>query len=79
MKRQYPTQQEIAERAYFIYLERGGSDGHHFRDWFEAEKALTTRYPVVNVKKPAPKQRAAKATPPKHEGAMASHARARQS
>jgi hypothetical protein len=75
MKRQHPTEQEIAERAYFIYLERGGSDGHHFRDWFEAEKALTTMYPVVKVKK----QRAAKATLAKPARAMASHASARQS
>jgi hypothetical protein len=31
---------KIAERAYFKYLERGGSHGQDMKDWLEAEKEL---------------------------------------
>ena len=33
-------EQEIAERAYFIFLARGGSDGHALDDWLQAEQDL---------------------------------------
>ena len=35
-----PTQEEIALRAYQIYLERGGVPGNEFEDWMEAERQL---------------------------------------
>jgi hypothetical protein len=35
-----PTQEEIALRAYQIYLERGGSPGNEFEDWMEAQRQL---------------------------------------
>ena len=35
-----PTQEEIALRAYQIYLERGGMPGNEFEDWMEAERQL---------------------------------------
>lgn len=38
-KRQ-PTHEEIALRAYQIYLERGGSPGNEFEDWARAEREL---------------------------------------
>jgi hypothetical protein len=35
-----PTQEEIALRAYHIYLERGGMPGNELEDWIEAERQL---------------------------------------
>jgi len=34
------TQEQIALRAYHIYLERGGIPGYEFEDWTEAERQL---------------------------------------
>jgi hypothetical protein len=36
----YPTQSEIARRAYEIYLARGGSHGCDLDDWLQAEQEL---------------------------------------
>ena len=33
---------EIARRAYDIFLARGGAHGHDLEDWLEAESALLT-------------------------------------
>jgi hypothetical protein len=38
--RNQPTREEIALRAYAIYLERGGTPGNEFEDWVEAERQL---------------------------------------
>lgn len=35
-----PTQEEIALRAYHIYLERNGAPGNPFEDWVRAEREL---------------------------------------
>jgi hypothetical protein len=36
-----PTkEQEIAQRAYFVYLARGSGDGHALDDWLQAEQEL---------------------------------------
>ena len=35
-----PTQEEIAIRAYNLYLERGGAPGNELQDWIEAERQL---------------------------------------
>jgi len=35
-----PTHEEIARRAFEIYLERGGESGGELDDWFAAEKEL---------------------------------------
>ncbi len=35
-----PTQEEIALRAYHIYLERKGAPGNPFEDWTRAEREL---------------------------------------
>jgi hypothetical protein len=40
-ERKVPTTQEIEQRAYEIYLERGGKDGRSMEDWLAAEKELT--------------------------------------
>jgi len=34
------TEEEIAVRAYHIYLERGGADGDPMDDWLQAEREL---------------------------------------
>lgn len=39
--RRRPTEEEIAMRAYHIYLERGGSEGDTMDDWLQAERELT--------------------------------------
>ncbi|MGB8322070.1 MAG: DUF2934 domain-containing protein [Candidatus Acidiferrum sp.] len=35
-----PTQEEIALRAYHLYLERGGAPGNPLEDWTRAEREL---------------------------------------
>ena len=40
---QSPTNEEIRERAYHRYLERGGHHGSEFDDWVEAERELRSR------------------------------------
>ena len=35
-----PSQDEIERRAYQIFLERGGIDGHAEDDWLQAEYEL---------------------------------------
>jgi hypothetical protein len=36
-----PTSEEIALRAYHIYLERGSTPGNPMQDWLQAERELT--------------------------------------
>ena len=36
-----PTEEEIAVRAYHIYLERGDDEGNPSDDWLRAERELT--------------------------------------
>jgi hypothetical protein len=36
-----PGYNEIAERAYEIFEQRGGNDGRDLDDWLEAEMQLT--------------------------------------
>jgi|SRR5581483_2534959 len=38
-----PSEDEIRNRAYQLYLERGGGHGMHFDDWLQAEKELKKR------------------------------------
>ena len=33
---------EIRNRAYEIYLQRGGESGHELEDWLQAERELAT-------------------------------------
>jgi hypothetical protein len=39
-KRQAPSHEEIRQRAYEIYLERGGLPGNEIDDWHRAEREL---------------------------------------
>ena len=36
-----PTEEEIAVRAYYIYLERGDAEGNATDDWLQAERELS--------------------------------------
>lgn len=38
-----PTHEEIALRAYEIYLERGGAPGDALQDWTRAERELSEK------------------------------------
>jgi DUF2934 family protein len=38
--RAQPSDEEIAVRAYYIYMERGGADGNAAEDWLQAEREL---------------------------------------
>jgi hypothetical protein len=40
-KQTAPTYDDIALRAYHIYLERGCTAGDPMQDWFQAERELT--------------------------------------
>jgi len=40
-----PTQEDIALRAYHIFLERNGAPGNSFDDWARAERELTEQAP----------------------------------
>ena len=42
-KKTKPTQEEIALRAYHIYLERGGAPGDPRADWLRAEAELLSK------------------------------------
>ena len=53
-----PTTEEIALRAYQIYLERGGEPGNALEDWTRAERELSGK-PSKPRRKPAPKSLAA--------------------
>jgi hypothetical protein len=36
-----PTAEQIEQRAYALYLERGSQDGHALEDWLTAEREMT--------------------------------------
>ncbi|MDC0714442.1 DUF2934 domain-containing protein [Stigmatella sp. ncwal1] len=38
--RSSPTNEQIARRAYEIYLARGGEHGSNEQDWYQAEREL---------------------------------------
>ena len=50
----HPTKDEIALRAYNIYLERGGAPGNALDDWTRAERELMEKS-ITPRRKPGPK------------------------
>ena len=50
----HPTREEIALRAYHIYLERGGAPGNALDDWTRAERELSQEIGKPR-RKPGPK------------------------
>jgi len=67
-----PTYDDIARKAYDLYLLRGGQPGHEVADWLEAERLLATAGRIGNEKSEvrkakttaAPKPRVAARTTP---------------
>lgn len=63
------TPERIAERAYELFIERGGHAGYHVEDWLQAERELSGANgeahaaPVDTVPKPARKRAATSAAP----------------
>jgi len=57
-KKVEPTRDEIALRAYHIYLERGCTPGNDFDDWVRAERELMETNGKPR-RKPAPNSAAA--------------------
>ena len=53
-----PTPEEIAFRAYQIYLDRNGATGNAFEDWTRAERELLAGA-LKPRRKPSPKSQAA--------------------
>jgi hypothetical protein len=62
-----PTEQEVRERAYEIYLARGCQDGQDISDWLTAERELEETYRESAHLGPAP----ASSTFPKRKAATA--------
>jgi Protein of unknown function (DUF2934) len=58
-KKNQPTHEEIALRAYHIFLERKGAPGNPFEDWTRAERELTQDQPKAAAK---PRRRKATVT-----------------
>jgi hypothetical protein len=54
-----PTREEIALRAYHIYLERQGAPGNPFEDWTRAERELMANTVAKPRRKASPKSKAA--------------------
>jgi hypothetical protein len=40
LRRETVTDEDVARRAYGLYIERGGGDGHDVEDWTQAEREL---------------------------------------
>jgi hypothetical protein len=38
-----PSSEQIAKLAYELYVQRGGVNGYHLEDWYEAERRLRGR------------------------------------
>lgn len=57
-KKTPPTREEIALRAYQIYLSRNGAPGNPFEDWTQAERELLANAPKPR-RKTTPKSQAA--------------------
>jgi len=53
MTQPQPTREQIAARAYQLYLERGRTDGHDVDDWMQAEYELM-QLPVRELAKLEP-------------------------
>ena len=42
------TKDDVARRAYKLFLARGGAEGHDVEDWLEAERQLNAESMAVN-------------------------------
>lgn len=53
-ERMGPTHDEIAARAYELYVDRGEEPGHALRDWLDAEAELKGEIPTPEEELPRP-------------------------
>jgi Protein of unknown function (DUF2934) len=44
------TKDDVARRAYELFLARGGTEGHDVQDWLEAERQLVAESMVPSAK-----------------------------
>ena len=51
------SEDPISERAYEIYVERGGTDGSDWDDWFQAEGELAAKATLAASKGSRQKKR----------------------
>jgi hypothetical protein len=58
-KKSAPTREDIAHRAYLIYLARNGAPGNPFEDWTRAERELLADAATKPRRKSSPKTQAA--------------------
>ena len=58
-KDEFPRHEQIEQRAYEIYLERGGEDGQALEDWLIAEEELLKRQRAAVADFAPPKKRSA--------------------
>jgi hypothetical protein len=71
--RKSPTTEQIEQRAYALFLQRGGQDGHALEDWLIAESELTEVPELTESSAPeTPKTRAATASAGQRSSATAS-------
>jgi hypothetical protein len=54
-EKRVPTHEQIGERAYQIYLARGGQPGHEMDDWLQAEYELM-QLPIHKIAELGPPQ-----------------------
>ena len=50
VERQERSRDGIARRAYEIYVQRGGQNGHDVEDWLKAEKEISAKAADVPAK-----------------------------
>jgi hypothetical protein len=70
--RKSPTREEIEQRAYALFLERGGENGHALEDWLAAESELTEAPQPAEVPQLAEPSERSTSAPPKTRAASAS-------
>jgi hypothetical protein len=58
-ERESSTPEQIEQRAYQLYLDRGGEDGNDLADWFAAERELTAFPEQSSFGAPTPRANAA--------------------
>jgi hypothetical protein len=45
------SSEEIARRAYELFLARGGAHGHDLEDWFQAERELAWEVQRLEIRR----------------------------
>lgn len=58
----HPTHEQIAQRAYCIYLERGATPGNELEDWTRAERELIAEQAKTQKARRKPALKSAAAT-----------------